>query len=84
MTLTVAECKEMIQNIQDAQQGQEWRLMVPLRELVLERAVPPVPFGGDLVDVCVCSNCLAIGREWIGLPGSFLTLVPWFSTFRAA
>ncbi len=45
--------------------------MVPLRELVLAKAVPPIPNGGPIVDVAVCGNCMASGREWIGLAESF-------------
>ncbi len=67
------ECKNILRGIVDAQVGREWRLRRPLQELVLGPKVPPVPQGGEIVEVVVCHTCLANdeGEEWIGKATSF-------------
>lgn len=66
------ECKNILRDIVDAQVGREWRLIRPLQELVLGVRVPPVPQGGEVLEVVVCNHCLANeGEEWIGLEISF-------------
>lgn len=67
------ECRRILPNIPDAEAGREWRVLRPLRELLLETRVLPLPQGGPIVSVIVCNDCLAKDKEWIGLESSYST-----------
>lgn len=71
VNLTVSQCKEMIQNMPNLREGQEWKVLVPLRELILTELQPPIPQGGRLLEVAVCRLCLAVGNDWIALQRSY-------------
>jgi hypothetical protein len=69
----IDESARLLADPPSAVAGRTWRrLLVPLRQLMLEEKPAPLPFCPDPVRVVACSSCLDQGGGgWIGTADSF-------------
>lgn len=71
VSISVKECERIMAKAKYID-DQTWRVLLPLRQLMLEEKQVPLPFCPEPVSVVVCSVCLHHDEKgWIGKSSSF-------------